>query len=1551
MRRILVFTLLFTLLETAHAQISSTFDADADGWTFLNTATTVTPTHSGSGGNPGGFISLSYSASTGVNTQSWIAPAKFLGSHVVRSLGMSLKFDLQQSHAGSNSNGTGDVRIETTSLALVYSLPVKPAVAPSWSSYSLPLDETLGWRINGTAGTLATRAQIIAVLSNISSIEIRGTYVTNATYTSAIDNVVLEQKTLTSSPVITSFSPASGTPGTSIVLTGNNFDPTPTNNLVYFGAIAGTITTASPTQLTVTVPIGAQYEKLTVINKTTGLAKQSAKAFTPGFANGGRIIPASFDTPVNLPAGSDYGAANADDFLSLGDVDGDGWTDLISTDDGNTVAIYRNLGAGGELTPASFAPKFTLTDAGNRVATKAIDLDGDGKLDIVTGYYTDDFNTGFATYRNISTPGTLAFEAVEKWRGLAYSAILSSVTDVDGDGRADLIGRGTSGSVDLDFWIAQNISTPGNIEFGGSRSYFGNNINGLNRVVDADLDNDGKPEMIIARGNIFIAKNTSAPGSISFDALLEIIPGHSGQGVYGAVNVADFNLDGKMDLAWKHGYYNDDVHIRINTNSGGSLATTDFDTEILLNSELHYYGGISIGDINGDSKPDIIATDDNDVGVFENKYSGGVFDADAFGAAHQLKGIGSSTYPKSPAIADLNGDLKPELILYHTNVSASTDYISIHENKNVRAPEISINTVSPLAAPVGATLTITGDHFSTVPTENIVMVGGVRATVLSATKTQLTASVPAGSTYGLVTVTRDMLTAEYRLPFKTTFSPGVTFDNTHFLPPVSFALTAADYDVEVGDLNKDGKPEVMAEGLTNRAAIFRNTHTTGPISISSLAADDTLAGSPLNPRLIDIDGDGYLDINSNSGVYKNITTASEVNFATVIAVGIGSNHSFGDYNRDGKMDMLGANGANISIAENRSASASLFTTGAYGTFSTTVNYAKAAANGGTATADFDNDGWMDFVATNPGADNVTVWKNNGSYRINTTQFTALPVIATGDNPGRIYAGDLDTDGKMDLLLYHGAGTTTTMITVLHNQSTTGNIVFARVDYTIPGAATVAHISDLDGDGKPEILANSEATDQFFILKNISTPGTLNASSFATPFVTAVTNPRGLTTGDLNLDGKPEIIITSAPNSLLVFENVISSGPSITISAQPASTAVCNGSIATLSMTATGAANLAYQWQKYDGSVFNTISNGGGYTGVTTSTLFINTTGNFGAGDYRCKVSGDLATDEFSNTATVTINAVPAAPATTGATNCTASVLTLTASGGINGQYRWYDVATGGVSISGQLNSSYTTPVISASTTYYVAINNGSCESSRTSVTAAIEPLAKPTLNPSVVVVNGTINICTGDMLTITAASGFTTYTWSNGASTNPVTVTASTVALTLQVANGSCTSPLSDPLDVIVNSFPVATITPDATQLTASPGDSFQWYKNGDAIAQATAQFLEYNITEYGEYTVDVTENGCTTTSDEFIYLITEAEQNNASLKIYPNPFSDQISIELPSTEKTEVIIVDAFGRETRRYFIQKITTLTLNDLAAGAYTLIVQSPSRNQYFRLIKTH
>ena len=66
-------------------------------------------------------------------------------------------------------------------------------------------------------------------------------------------------------PNITSFTPTSGPIGTTVTIAGSNFDATPANNFVLFGATQATVSGATVTTLTVTVPSGATYQPITVL--------------------------------------------------------------------------------------------------------------------------------------------------------------------------------------------------------------------------------------------------------------------------------------------------------------------------------------------------------------------------------------------------------------------------------------------------------------------------------------------------------------------------------------------------------------------------------------------------------------------------------------------------------------------------------------------------------------------------------------------------------------------------------------------------------------------------------------------------------------------------------------------------------------------------------------------------------------------------------------------------------------------------------------------------------------------------------------------------------------------------------------------------------------------------------------------------------------------------------------------------------------------------------------------------------------------------------------
>src|SRR5579884_1753123 len=72
-------------------------------------------------------------------------------------------------------------------------------------------------------------------------------------------------------PTISSISPLSAFTGATVMITGTNFNATASSNIVYFGAVQATVTAASASNLTVTVPAGALYGPVSAtVNGLTG---------------------------------------------------------------------------------------------------------------------------------------------------------------------------------------------------------------------------------------------------------------------------------------------------------------------------------------------------------------------------------------------------------------------------------------------------------------------------------------------------------------------------------------------------------------------------------------------------------------------------------------------------------------------------------------------------------------------------------------------------------------------------------------------------------------------------------------------------------------------------------------------------------------------------------------------------------------------------------------------------------------------------------------------------------------------------------------------------------------------------------------------------------------------------------------------------------------------------------------------------------------------------------------------------------------------------------
>jgi hypothetical protein len=88
------------------------------------------------------------------------------------------------------------------------------------------------------------------------------------------------------------------------------------------------------------------------------------------------------------------------------------------------------------------------------------------------------------------------------------------------------------------------------------------------------------------------------------------------------------------------------------------------------------------------------------------------------------------------------------------------------------------------------------------------------------------------------------------------------------------------------------------------------------------------------------------------------------------------------------------------------------------------------------------------------------------------------------------------------------------------------------------------LGDLDGDGKPELIISNSDSNKVSILQNISSPGSITQNSFA-PRVDFITGnrPRSIAIGDLDGDGKPDLAVANLrAKTVSVLFNTTTKGP-------------------------------------------------------------------------------------------------------------------------------------------------------------------------------------------------------------------------------------------------------------------------------------------------------------------------------------------------------------------------------------------------------------------------
>jgi hypothetical protein len=226
----------------------------------------------------------------------------------------------------------------------------------------------------------------------------------------------------------------------------------------------------------------------------------------------------------------------------------------------------------------------------------------------------------------------------------------------------------------------------------------------------------------------------------------------------------------------------------------------------------------------------------------------------------------------------------------------------------------------------------------------------------------------------------------------------------------------------------------------------------------------------------------------------------------------------GDFNGDGKIDIVVANAGYPGCGSACPNSLSILLGNGNGTFTVSTITNVNGSGGGVVTGDFNGDGKLDIAATDSADSTVILFlgKGDGTF----TKVSTQP--STGAYPGILATGDFNKDGKADLAILNS----TNSVTILLGN---GDGTFtAKASPPIDNYGNAIALGDFNGDGNLDIAVACEGTypstpSTIDIFLGTGT-GTFTAGATISASGTGSYNSFGtLAVGDFNGDKKVDLV--------------------------------------------------------------------------------------------------------------------------------------------------------------------------------------------------------------------------------------------------------------------------------------------------------------------------------------------------------------------------------------------------------------------------------------------
>lgn len=357
-----------------------------------------------------------------------------------------------------------------------------------------------------------------------------------------------------------------------------------------------------------------------------------------------------------------------------------------SCTDGLQNGSETGIDCGGTCLPCAVSPSAVPFVAGRSslfydytpAGYEPVDLDGDGKLDIVVKSFA--FTTGFGNGDGVFAP-TTAFAMGSDPLNLAGHG------DFDGDGRGDVVG--CFGNNGLQVFRGSSTTASGLLDETNPKFVLGSSSY-LSACTTADFNGDGKPDVAIG--------TTSGTVELGLNSGTALVPGASYAGFAGVGRLVAFDVDGllgadllaaggspaKLQLLLSKGdgtftqqpavalpaTVTDLVPFRESSTSvallasGGALSVATLASSGALGTPValggaQVYTSVAAGDLDGNGTVELVAT----------RLLGGFVDVfEHLGATWQIKQtVRPNALPRSVRLVDWNGDGRLDLTVMNTS--------------------------------------------------------------------------------------------------------------------------------------------------------------------------------------------------------------------------------------------------------------------------------------------------------------------------------------------------------------------------------------------------------------------------------------------------------------------------------------------------------------------------------------------------------------------------------------------------------------------------------------------------------------------------------------------------------------------------------------------------------------------------------------------------------------------------------------------------------------------------------------------------------------------